>query len=63
VNFIIPFTWYNQGNSKCFHSVANKGDEAGQRVRGPTWVVDIVKNTGRKSDILLRGLGAWPGKM
>jgi len=39
------FTWYNQDNSKCFHSVATKRDGAGQRVRGPTWVVEIVKNT------------------
>ena len=40
------FTWYNQGNSKCFHSVATKDNGTGQRVRGPTWVVEIVKIQG-----------------
>ena len=40
------FTWSNQGNSKCFHSVATEDNGTGQGVRGPTWVVEIVKIQG-----------------
>jgi len=40
-------------------SVKFIGGGAGQRVRGPTWVVGIVKVQG-ESGILFGDLGAWP---